>query len=334
MRHFWNSVVRPVLEVMNPSSIVEIGAARGHNTRRLAGHCRESGTVLHVIDPAPRFDAEVEALVREDGVVMHTDLSLNVLRDLPAVDVALVDGDHNWYTVFHELRLLQDAARRVNRPTPVAICHDVCWPYGRRDLYYDPSTIPAEFRQPWARQGIVRGESALAVEGGVMRGACNATSEGGPRNGVMTAIEDFVAQAGEPISVEVLQEQFGIGLLVPHSRIAAHPGLDATVARVTTARPAKPKGARRKKARRATSPSELPANGVAASSRGPRPDNEIEGRGKKKRSGARVREVQRGDSLELGAADSAKSHETTSSTRGSSASPSSTSRSARSKSSG
>ena len=44
---------------------------------------------------------------------------------------------------------------------PVMILHDVAWPYGRRDLYYDPATIPEEFRQPYAQKGIAMGRSTL-----------------------------------------------------------------------------------------------------------------------------------------------------------------------------
>ena len=68
------------------------------------------------------------------------------------------------------------------------------WPYGRRDLYYQPDTIPAEFRHPFAEKGIVRGQSRLAEVGGLnSRNYQNALEEGGPKNGVLTAIEDFLA---------------------------------------------------------------------------------------------------------------------------------------------
>lgn len=72
------------------------------------------------------------------------DISHAVLPTLPAMDVALVDGDHNWHTVFHELRMLAETARASLAPLPVLILHDVGWPYGRRDLYYAPERIPEE----------------------------------------------------------------------------------------------------------------------------------------------------------------------------------------------
>src|SRR5262245_65691885 len=103
------------------------------------------------------------------------------------MDVALVDGDHNWFTVYHELRLLAAAARREGAALPVLVLHDVGWPYGRRDLYYEPDRIPAEFRQDYLRAGMRPGESKLVWFGGLNRHMANARHEGGPRNGLMTA---------------------------------------------------------------------------------------------------------------------------------------------------
>ena len=130
MRRFWSTVVWPILETMQPRVVLEIGAGSGVHTRRLAKFCQASSATLHVIDPAPRFDPL-------DGVILHTARSLDVLGDLGPVDVALIDGDHNWYTLFHELRELRRTAREGGGQTPVVICHDACWPYGRRDLPYD-----------------------------------------------------------------------------------------------------------------------------------------------------------------------------------------------------
>ena len=74
------------------------------------------------------------------------------------------------------------------------ILHDVCWPYGRRDLYYVPERIPAEFRQPYRWAGMRPGQSELVGNAGMNRDMANAEHEGGPRNGVMTAVDDFVAE--------------------------------------------------------------------------------------------------------------------------------------------
>lgn len=234
MHRFWTTVIRPVLDLVEPATIVEIGAAGGAGTRLLAAYAAECRCTAHVIDPAPRFDPD-EVGGRREAVVLHRDLSLNVLPRLAAVDVALLDGDHNWYTVFNELDLLYEAARRDGRLPPVVVAHDVSWPYGRRDLYYDPETIPAEFRRPWMRGGLVRGRDEPVAGHGLNRTLCNALEEGGPRNGVMTAIEDFVAAADEPIDVTVLPVLYGLGILVPRSRAQVQPRLSDELGRWRTA---------------------------------------------------------------------------------------------------
>ena len=200
MFHFWNDVVAPVIEAAGARRIVEVGALRGENTERMLDRLG-ADVELHVIDPLPEFDPSEHERRFAGRYVFHRDLSVNVLGDLPPMDVALIDGDHNWYTVHTELRLLADVARAAGAPFPVAILHDVCWPYGRRDLYYDPDTIPAEHRHPWRRAGIRPGQSELVAGGGSGLNAdlANAEHEGGPRNGVMTGLEDFVAAYDRPL---------------------------------------------------------------------------------------------------------------------------------------
>lgn len=211
---------------------MEVGAGAGKHTRRLARYCRSHAATLHVIDPAPRFDPSELG----DSVVFHKGLSLDVLPDVGLVDVALIDGDHNWYTVHHELQLLQRAARSAARPTPLAICHDACWPYGRRDMYHNPETIPPAYRHPWERAGILPGSSVLHRDRGLGVRFANARDEGGPRNGVMTAIEDFVATANEPLDLTVLPVLHGLAIIAPSSRLDANPRLERVVARWGTAR--------------------------------------------------------------------------------------------------
>jgi hypothetical protein len=212
----------------NPGAVVEVGAGGGAHTRRLAKLCGSQDVALHVIDPAPRFDPSELG----DGVIFHERLSLQALPEIGPVDVALIDGDHNWYTVYNELELLRSTSQSARRATPLVICHDVCWPYGRRDLYYEPDTIPDEYRHQWKRSGIVPGQSALQGESGLNPGLANAIDEGGPRNGVMTAIEDFVETADQPFEVTILPVLHGLALVSPRSRLQASPRLERLLARL------------------------------------------------------------------------------------------------------
>jgi Methyltransferase domain len=235
LNRFWRKVIRPILEAAQPHVVVEVGAGAGAQTRRLARFCRSRGITLHVIDPAPSFDPSALG-AQADGFAFHEGRSLDVLPEVGPVDVALVDGDHNWYTVNQELHALQRTAHSAGRPTPLVLCHDVCWPYGRRDGYYDPAAIPEPYRQPWTRAGILPGKSALAPDRGINARFANANREGGPRNGVMTAIEDFVDTAAEPFEVTILPEFHGLAILAPTSRLDADPDLGPVIARWGTAR--------------------------------------------------------------------------------------------------
>ncbi len=223
---FWKSVIEPVLRTSGARRVVEIGALRGENTVLVLDALGPEAE-LHVIDPLPEFDPDEHRKRFGGRYVFHRDLSLNVLPDAGAFDLALVDGDHNWYTVYNELRLLREASRREDRPLPVLILHDVCWPYGRRDLYYDPSNIPAEFRQPYKRLGMRPGRKTLLPRGGMNTTLHNAELEGGPRNGVMTGLDDFVAEHDLPLRQIVLPIYFGLAIVVEERLLDEHPDLRA-----------------------------------------------------------------------------------------------------------
>ena len=226
---FWEVAIAPIFDAVRPRRVVEIGALRGENTVQLLERLGPEAD-LHVIDPDPQFDPSEHERDFPGRYHFHRALSLDVLGDLPPMDVALVDGDHNWYTVYNELRALAAVAAGAGELLPVLILHDVCWPYGRRDLYYAPETIPAEHRQPYAQRGIRRGVSELSPgPGGLNPTMYNATHEGGPRNGVMTGLDDFVAEHPEPLRVLVLPIYFGLAIAVEQRRLEAQPELAAVL---------------------------------------------------------------------------------------------------------
>lgn len=220
---FWNLAIAPLFDAVKPRRVVEIGALRGETTvlmlERLGPECE-----LHVIDPVPAFDPSDHEKQFPGRYVFHRALSHDILDELPPMDVALIDGDHNWYTVYHELRMLSAVARRSAASLPLMIMHDVGWPYGRRDLYYAPETIPEEFRQEYAQAGMVMGRKNLVKgKGGINPTMYNAVEEGGPRNGVMTALDDFVAEYDKPLRVMVLPIYWGLALVAEEEYLAARP---------------------------------------------------------------------------------------------------------------
>jgi len=221
---FWDIAIAPVIRASGARRVVEIGALRGETTARMFEQLGPDSE-LHVIDPLPQFDPAEHEAAFPGRYSFHRGLSHDVLPGLPAMDVALVDGDHNWFTVFHELEMLSTTARQAGQPLPILLCHDVGWPYGRRDLYYEPSRIPTEHRQPYRRAGIYPNRRKLAPKGGMNRTLANAEMEGGPRNGVMTGVDDFLATYDRPVRLVELPIYFGLAIAVETERLRTHPEL-------------------------------------------------------------------------------------------------------------
>ena len=54
MNSFWDTIFEPVLEALQPQSIVEIASDKGFNTRNLLEYCQRSDAKLRVDDPLPK----------------------------------------------------------------------------------------------------------------------------------------------------------------------------------------------------------------------------------------------------------------------------------------
>jgi hypothetical protein len=197
----------PCLDATGARSIVEVGAFAGDLTRLLADWAAGSGARVAAIDPAPR-DGLLQLARERPEVELIRQRSLDALPRIAMPDVVIIDGDHNYYTVGEELRILGERAQRAD--LPLLLFHDVCWPHGRRDDYFAPAWIPAKYRQPLAGEGtgLFPGEPGLRP-GGVPYPK-SAAREGGPRNGVLTAVEDFVADR-DALRLVVVPAFFGFG---------------------------------------------------------------------------------------------------------------------------
>jgi len=215
-------VIEPLLTALDRGPIVEIGAATGETTSKLIELACRRNLVIHTIDPAPDFSpSELEQRFGQH-FHFHRGRSHDVLGDIGLPAAAIIDGDHNWYTVHGELTLLDGLATEQNGPFPLVMLHDVEWPYARRDMYYEPEAIPEQWRKPWAKRGFVRGEPGLAENGeGTNAQFANALEEGGPRNGVLTAVEDFVAERTEQLELRIVRGGCGIGVLVSPGLLAS-----------------------------------------------------------------------------------------------------------------
>ena len=225
MIKLWRKLICPVMVAAEVKTIVEIGAEYGTSTAVLLKYVNAHSGHLSCIDPAPEFDPSDLPETAPQNFSFYRDLSLNVLPALTQFDAALIDGDHNWYSVYHELKQIEVLHRHSPLQQPLIFVHDISWPYGRRDLYYDPSTIPAEYRQAHQVGGLLPNHSELCAAQGLNTSLNHATHEGGKRNGVLTAVEDYIEDSALKFRLFKFPLYFGLGILVTKERLASNPGL-------------------------------------------------------------------------------------------------------------
>ena len=129
------------LDAAQPRSIIEVGAYAGDVTRLLLDWAARSGAGVTAVDPAPEEEL-VELAAERSELELIRETSHDALQALPRSDAVILDGDHNYYTVREELRLI--AERADGDELPLMLFHDVCWPHARRDSYYTPEAIPED----------------------------------------------------------------------------------------------------------------------------------------------------------------------------------------------
>ena len=184
-------VMLPCLDAAAVRSIAEVGAFAGDLTGVLVKWAAGAGARVQAIDPSPQPGLEALAAQRPELELIRQ-TSLEALPKLPLPDAIVIDGDHNYYTVSEELRLIGERASGEGE-LPLLLFHDVLWPHGRRDDYFDVDQIPADARHETVRpgNGIYPGDPGTRPGG--LPYPRSAAHEGGPRNGVLTAVEDFLA---------------------------------------------------------------------------------------------------------------------------------------------
>ena len=197
----------PCLEAAGTTSVVEVGAYAGDLTGLLMQWAESSGAQVLAVDPSPRPELE-ELAAQNPKLTLIREKSLDALPGMERTDAVIIDGDHNWWTVSEELRLVGKGRRRRSAADPAA----------RRELAPRP---PGRLLRSAGGPGRVppahRGQGGAGVpgrsrptRGGRAALPLAAAREGGPRNGVLTAVEDFV-EAHEGLRLAVIPAFFGLG---------------------------------------------------------------------------------------------------------------------------
>ncbi|MCK0097868.1 class I SAM-dependent methyltransferase [Qipengyuania sp. S6317L1] len=214
----FSSLIIPCLEHAKVANVAEIGSEFGGMSKLLAQHTAAAGGTLTCIDPEPADGFAPWA--SEQSHVRHVPLpSLEALAgEVGEVDAWFVDGDHNYYTVYHELVGI-DAAQRASGKPLLAFMHDVSWPCARRDFYYAPERVPPGWRHPHSfDHGVRLGEDGVLAGRGLrgMGSFAVALQAGGERNGVLTAVEDFLKEADaeeRPLFYVHVPAVLGLGII-------------------------------------------------------------------------------------------------------------------------
>jgi hypothetical protein len=214
----FREIILPALEATGAGSVVEIGGEAGLFTRELLAWGEARGALVHCVDPRPS-DALRQLVEGSSAGRLWPCRSVEAIPDIGAADAYLIDGDHNYFTLTSELAAIEKACEGRQ---PLLVLHDVGWPSGRRDMYYDPPSVPDDARHPFDyRRGATLDRSELVDDG--FRGDGDfawAQHEGGPANGVLTAVEDFLADR-PGLELHVVPCVFGLGVLFETSSPAA-----------------------------------------------------------------------------------------------------------------
>lgn len=211
----FREIIFDCFDVVGPRSLVEVGAEDGTFTVELLRWARDHNATVHAVEPFPT--PEITELVASwPELHLVEERSPGALEKLDPADVYLVDGDHNYVTVRAELQAIFGG--KGDRPR-LAFLHDVGWPSGRRDMYYDPDSLPPDaVHRHTYEKGVVPGNNGV-VQGG-FRGAGHfawSRHEGGPANGVRTAVEDFLGAHDQELTFVTVPCVFGLGIVYPAS---------------------------------------------------------------------------------------------------------------------
>jgi glycosyltransferase involved in cell wall biosynthesis len=237
MEVLWSHLIKPLLDSVEAKRIVEISSDVEGNTKNLLSYAESIGGTVVVLDSNPIRN--IDELVSKWAPVLdyRKTASLDALPFIDKYDVILIDGDHNWFSVFHELEAIHASSKNKSFPFPLVLLHDVSWPYANRDMYLDPERIPEEFRHSWEYKGMSPDSAALVASGGLNDKYCNAVHEGGERNGVLGAVNSFLTSHKGEYGFKLVSGFHGLGILFDPRLRKQKPKFESFLSLIKTPKP-------------------------------------------------------------------------------------------------
>jgi hypothetical protein len=200
-------LIEPLINALEPSSICEIGSDQGMTTTLLTQYCKKKGSILHSVDPC--FPATKRV---DENTYLHSCLSTDYLASAEFSDIYFLDGDHNYYTVSSELKLI--CTKKPSDQPCIIFLHDVGWPWGKFDMYYDQENIPESHRKATTLSPLLSLFTRAKTdhgEGLPMSGLRVALSDDQP-TGISAAIEELL-EAEVGWEYMAIPSVFGLGIL-------------------------------------------------------------------------------------------------------------------------
>ncbi len=205
-------VIIPCLDIAGARTVVEVGAEDGTFTKELLAWAEPNDGMVYSIEPKPP-PILVEMCRASRAGQLVEEKSPAALEKIDGADAYVIDGDHNYYTVRGELEVIERKGAERGH-LAIVFLQDIGWPWGRRDSYYSPESLPAEAVHPYSYdKGVTLGTPGLVDSG--FRGEGEyaiAEREGGPANGVLTAVEDFL-EGRSHLTLAQVPCIFGLGVL-------------------------------------------------------------------------------------------------------------------------
>jgi len=201
-------ILQEIVDAVHPKIICEIGSDQGMTSDLLYQYCKSTGAHLHVVDPILEDNRQ-----SDKTVTYFREMSLSYLQKAGPADVYFIDGDHNFYTVLNELRLIREMNSKGS--PRFLFLHDVGWPWGYMDMYYDINSVEEKYRKKATASlnlSLFRSEYATGKQGLSMEDAFVAIDDGGEENGVLAAVEKFLEESSgwKYFSIPSI---FGLGVL-------------------------------------------------------------------------------------------------------------------------
>jgi hypothetical protein len=204
----FSEIVARVFDVIKPDTVIEVGVESGGASSMYLDH---GASAVYCIEPAPSEEMR-GALGRNPNLHLVEAFSPAALSEVPVGDVYVVDGDHNYAIVRAEVDWILS-----NAPDAVVVLHDLLWPCGRRDQYYNAAALDPAVVHPHGDDGPTVWHDEVTPAGFVGLGQFTAAVEaGGERNGVLTAVEDaLAADRGGAHELALIPAVFGLGIIFP-----------------------------------------------------------------------------------------------------------------------